>query len=251
MKVLKAIVRFLNKIVDLSFLLVCLIMFLIGLYALYDSYLVYQDASDHSLQKFKPGHEQEEEEREIKGNMVAWLTVHGTSIDYPVMQGETNSEFLNKNPYGDYSLSGSIFLDSRNSPDFTDPYSLIYGHHMEHGMMFGAIDRFLDEEFFRTHHTGALIVGDTTYALEFFAIVEAEATDDAIFFPTEHDDLTLPFVWQHALYKSDHYWPLDRECIVALSTCKYPDTADRTILFAAIRIPGIDFVYEEEEPDKD
>ncbi|MBR1845920.1 MAG: class B sortase, partial [Oscillospiraceae bacterium] len=61
------------------------------------------------------------------------------------MQGETNGKYLNTDPYGEYSLSGSIFLDSRNAGDFSDSYSLVYGHHMADGMMFGALDAFFDE----------------------------------------------------------------------------------------------------------
>ena len=81
--------------------------------------------------------------------MVGWIVVDDTNIDYPVMQGYDNSQYLNLDPYGEYSLSGSIFLDSRNSSDFTDPYSIIYGHHMEYGKMFGAIDDYLDDQYER------------------------------------------------------------------------------------------------------
>ena len=111
---------------------------------IYDSYMVYQQATDNSILKYKPGYETDDEtNKKITGNMVAWLTIDDTNVDYPVMQGEDNNEYLNKDPFGDYALSGSIFLDSRNDPEFKDYYSLIYGHHMEHGMMFGAIDEYL------------------------------------------------------------------------------------------------------------
>lgn len=78
------------------------------------------------------------------------MTIDDTNIDYPVMQGEDNNEYLNKDPFGNYALSGSIFLDRRNNPEFKDYYSLIYGHHMEHGMMFGAIDEYLNEDYFNS-----------------------------------------------------------------------------------------------------
>jgi SrtB family sortase len=65
-------------------------------------------------------------------DLVGFLTVEGTNIDYPVMQGIDNSHYLNTDPFGAYSLSGSIFLDSRSSPDFSDEYSVIYGHHMDY-----------------------------------------------------------------------------------------------------------------------
>ena len=114
-------VRFFDGIVDRAFLLLSLLIFLIGMYSLYDSYLVYQQAGGSDIFKFKPGYEGEgAPEKEIVGNMVSWLTVDDTNIDYPVMQGEDNMEYLNTDPFGEYSLAGSIFLDNRNSPDFSD-----------------------------------------------------------------------------------------------------------------------------------
>ena len=230
---LRKCIRLLDRLEDLAVLIGCLFLFLIGLYGLYDSYLVYQDANDTSLLKNKPGYGSEEAEKEIQGNMVAWLTLDDTKIDYPVMQGEDNTEYLNKNPYGEYSLSGSLFLDSRNADDFTDPYSLIYGHHMEHGLMFGALDSYLAEEYFHTHRTGQLIVGDEVYSIRIFAVVEAEATNEQIFAPTEIPaSETLFYIQTHAVYFENDVEK--NSPILGMSTCKYPDTADRTIVFGTL-----------------
>lgn len=235
MKTLKRTVHFFDRIIDTSTLIISLLLFLIGGYALLDSYLVYMNANDTDILKFKPGYESYTDlNREIEDNMVAWVTIDDTTIDYPIMQGSDNVEYLNKNPFGDYSLSGSIFLDSRNDPEFLDEYSLVYGHHVEHGSMFGALDDFLEEEFFDTHSHGELIVGDTTYDLSVFAIIEADANEEAIFAPTETED-TLPFLLKNALYLKNQEFPRNSERFVGLSTCKYPDTSDRTIVFATIK----------------
>lgn len=66
-----------------------------------------------------------------------WLTLDGTRIDFPVVQGADNMVYVNTDVYGDFSLSGAIFLDSRCPADFTAPYSIVYGHHIEDGGMFG------------------------------------------------------------------------------------------------------------------
>ena len=71
-------------------------------------------------------------------------------------RGKENYEYLNKDPYGEFSLSGSIFLDARNDPDFKDDYSLIYGHHMEKGAMFGALDDFQDRAYFDQRRSGTV-----------------------------------------------------------------------------------------------
>lgn len=236
-KLLKKTIRMLDGLIDRSLFLLCILVFLMGAYGLYDSCMVYYQAADDSVLKLKPGYEAEEDEedREIQGFMAAWLSMDGSDIDYPVMQGENNSEYLAKDPFGEYSLAGSIFLDSRNSPDFTDGYSLIYGHHMEHGMMFGALDEWLDEKYCSGHRTGELIAGDEVLKLQVFAVVEAEATREELFAPTETDwDVTLSFITERAriLYEEDI--PRDGERIVALSTCKFPDTAERTVVICKI-----------------
>jgi len=90
----KKVIHILSEIEDAFVFLICVLLFLIGLYALIDSYLVYQHANDTSLLKHKPGYEAEEVDREIVGNMVAWVSLEGTNIDYPVMQGINNEEYL-------------------------------------------------------------------------------------------------------------------------------------------------------------
>ena len=230
---MKKVVHLLDRLEDMVGLLVCLVLFLIGLYATVDSWLVYHHANDDSLLRFKPGYEREAADQPIQGNMVAWLTVDDTMIDYPVMQGETNEEYLNKDPYGNYSMSGSIFLDSRNTADFTDAYSLIYGHHMEGDYMFGPLHHFLEQDYLDTHPSGELIVGDVTYEIMFFAALEAPATQELIFNPTEYlvEDI-LKYVKEHAQsYENDP----KEGTVVALSTCKYPDSANRVLLFGYMK----------------
>lgn len=241
---LRKIIRYLDRGEDFAVFLVCILFFLAGLYGLYDSYMVYKSANDTSILKYKPEYQaQEEPDKEIQGNMAAWLTVDNTNIDYPVMQGESNTEYLNKDPFGEYSLSGSIFLDSRNAPDFSDAYSLIYGHHMENNLMFGALDAFLEEEYFDTHRSGELIIDGTPHALSIFAVVEAEATNEAIFAPTETDvSETLNYIEKHALFLDEKAMTDkgENESLLGMSTCKYPDTAERTIVFAMLDNPAVE-----------
>jgi sortase B len=222
---------------DLCMLLFCILLFLMGLYALYDSVLVYMQANDTRLLTYKPGYEGEEtKEEEIQGNMVSWLVIDGTGIDYPVMQGEDNTEFLNKDPYGKYSLSGSIFLDCRNSPDFSDEYSLIYGHHMEHGLMFGALDKYTDEEYFDTHKEGKLLTAGESLQIHLFAVVEAEATETAVFSPTEvKRETTIAYIKKHARFLEEEAIPKEGTAFIGLSTCRYPSTAERILVFGSLQ----------------
>lgn len=228
-------IRLIDRVTDLALLLFFLLLFLIGGYTMYDTILIYNQAEGSDLRSFKPlvtpdGSVAAWDMSALSEDVVAWLTVYDTNIDYPVMQGENNSEYLNKDPFGNYSLAGSLFLDSRNASDFSDQYSLIYGHHMEYGRMFGALDSFLDEDYFDSHRTGTLTVSDHVYKIEFFAALEADASAEEIFAPTESEG-TLEFVCEHAVIWCEP----DGEKLIALSTCKTSQTTARTIVFGVMK----------------
>lgn len=213
---------------------VLVIILLIVMYCLYDTWYLYDHTLDDSILKYKPGVSDgiSPEDSPITDDMVAWITIDGTNIDYPVMQGIDNVKYLNTDPFGEYSLSGSIFLDSRNRPDFTDEYSLIYGHHMEYGKMFGALDDFLNSDYLRGHTGGTLIIGkeaEKTYDLEVFACMEASAREDVVFNPGQSDEIRQ-YVKDHAkIYETERS---DR--IIGLSTCAEGDMVTRIIVFCYI-----------------
>lgn len=241
----KKLIRLLSRMEDYLVLFFCVGMFCVGSYGLYDSYLVYHQANDDSILKYKPGYEGEEPEKEIQGRMTAWLTLEGTGIDYPVMQGESNFEYLNKNPYGEYSLSGSIFLDCRNAADFSDEYSLLYGHHMEKGYMFGDLDFYRNEEFFNAHEEGTLILRKTDsdekenaeeqIEIRIISVMEALATDEVIFqvgkdVSGDKIQEILDKIEDTAIYKR----PYEGNELIGFSTCKYPDTTERTVVIGEL-----------------
>ncbi len=239
---LKKVIRSIDKGLDRSILTVLIIVFLIGCYGIFDILSVYAEAQDKSVLKFKPS-EGQLLTQDLSGN-VAWLTLDDSSIDYPIMQGTTNETYLNTDPYGKYSLSGSIFLDYRNSPDFTDAYSLVYGHHMEKNLMFGSIDQWLDEDYFNAHRTGTLTTSNRIYKLNVIAVCEENASTVQLFQPTDVEAReTFAYIQDHSVYLDE---TVELTHVVALSTCKYPDTEERTMLFCEMTL-----VYEGENTELD
>lgn len=235
---LRKTVRIFDTATDIAAFIVCLILFLIGMYSIYDSYMAIREASDESVLKYKPGYDEgaDADSKDILPGMVAWLTVDGTKIDYPVMHGQDNMEFLNKNPFGDYSLAGSIFLDYRNKGDFSDPYNLIYGHHMEEGVMFGSLDDFIRQDFLASHSTGRLVVGDDTYDILFYAAFHAQATDISVFSPAEQDGSeVIAYAKENAKALMPERELVDGDTVVALSTCRYPESIERTVVIGALK----------------
>src|SRR5699024_1912905 len=56
-------------------------------------------------------------------NVVGWITIDGTHIDYPILQSDNNIDYLTENYNGQYSIAGSIFMDYRNDFEDNDLYS--------------------------------------------------------------------------------------------------------------------------------
>lgn len=216
-----------------SFLrLFCLAVVFLGCYSLADTISLYQDAGSSSWLRFRPSPQKSADPViECLDGSVGWLNLAEAGLEAPVMQGSDNTEYLNKNPAGEFSLSGSLFLDARNKPDFSDSYSLIYGHHMEHWLMFGALDHYLDENFFMAHPEASLTVNGTEYRLEIFAVLECSAYEEIVFNPPESTQL-LNWIHAHARYQRQ---VTDSGRILGMSTCQYPDTQTRTVVFAMIR----------------
>ena len=232
----RKVIIFFDKLFDRIVILASLLFFLICVYAMYDAAMVYYNANNTSVLKYKPDLTNPEILREISEDAIAWITVDGTRIDYPVMQGNDNHEYLNKDPFGKYTLSGSIFLDYRNATDFSDSYSLLYGHHMEYGAMFGALDEFKNKEYFDSHRTGRLIaVSGAKYDIRFFAAVMVQATDPLVFDPakTSPDRLLEKLSGSAMIYE-----PPETEGalkLIALSTCQAADTIDRMVVFGVMK----------------
>lgn len=176
----------------------------------------------------------------INPDVKAWISVDGTHIDYPVVQGKTNLEYINKNIYGDFAFDGAIFLDTRNDPNFKDPYSLIYGHHMENGGMFGDLALFLDKNFFEENKTGTLLTEEGEYKIDFFTVIQADGYDQNVFNPSNitNDQEKMEFL-QYLKQKEVNsrdikIEPEDR--IIGLSTCTSVQTNGRTILYGILRL---------------
>lgn len=218
-------------------------------YSLWDNQQVYAavDNVQASLMQFKPvvsedgdGGASFDELLAINPDVKGWLTLDGTAIDYPVLQGETNFSYINTDVYGNFALAGSIFLDSDLDGAFTGRYNLLYGHHMENSKMFGDLDLYKDESFFAQNTTGTLILPDRTYHLETIACLLVPASEDAIFHPYQWSrklNGLIDFVQENAIWlREDILQQLDPEPggsqILAMSTCSSEFTDARTILLA-------------------
>lgn len=217
-------------------------------YALWDNSRIYSAANDvqADMIKIKPVVEEDggasfEELLAINPDVCAWVTLDNTKIDHPVLQGSTNLTYINRDVYGNFALAGSIFLDTRNKRDFSDAYSLLYGHHMENRGMFGDLELYKKKTFFDKNTTGMLILPDRAYNLEIFACLLIDAGEDEIFdteqWQTDIDRL-LSYVEDNSLHQREKVIKkleqMDNPKVLALSTCSSEFTDARTIILATM-----------------
>lgn len=83
--------------------------------------------------------------------VIGWLKIDDTNIDYPVMQTGDNEYYLDHNLNQEYDKNGSIFMDK--DCDVLKPSTnfILYGHHMKSGQMFGKLDLYSSEEYYKKH----------------------------------------------------------------------------------------------------
>lgn len=248
----RKVIWLLDSIVDMIVLLFILLLIAFGVFSLWDTHRMYQSAAPTVLETYKPDREPYlsfDQLHEINKDVFAWVTVYGTNVDYPVAQGENNDEYINKSATGEFALYGCPFLDSENAADFSDLNSIIYGHHMDKGMMFGDLDLFLEKEFFENHEYGNLFFGGKHHGLHVFAIIEADAYDFTIY-NTAVTEVDQPEYLQHIYTEAKFTRDIGLDTgdhVVLLSTCAGGLTNLRYILAAEVT----DKTYEDpfyEEP---
>jgi len=218
---------------------VLLLLFLFGGYSLWDSNHIYKAADSSVYSMYKPTYEKTisfEEMQKNNKDIFGWLTVYGTNIDYPLVQGEKNSTYLNRDIKGNYSVSGSLFLDYRNSPHFTDFNSVIYGHHMDKNVMFGEIEYFANKTVFDEHQYGNLYYDEKDHGIEFFAFLETDAYDTSVYAVPVQETLSQQYL-DNLIKKAKNTREIGvtgDDKIILLSTCTAESTNGRHILIGRI-----------------
>ena len=230
-------VRMTNEVVSMAVLIVILLLLAYGCYAIWDLGKVYHAADSMRYSTYKPAADNPlsfQELQAINPEVFAWLTVYGTHIDYPVVQGKNNLKYINTNALGKYALTGAIFLDTHNSLDFTDFNSIVYGHHMDKDTMFGEISSFADPAYFQAREYGTLYFNGQDHGLVFFAFLNADAYDTAVFRPgirgQEQQQAYLDMLLGKAVNVRSEVSVGIGDRIVMLSTCSSASTNGRAIL---------------------
>lgn len=225
----------------MSILLLILIFFTVDIYGIWESKQIYLQAETARYAPYKPSkidrNQSFDQFRTLNPEVIGWITIFDTNIDYPVVQGKDNRKYINTNPQGKYSLAGAIFLDARCRKDLSDFNSIIYGHHMEKQVMFGELGLFIDEQYFEAHRHGMLYCDDNEYGLDICLVLVCDAYDTSIFTTNLTDTVAKEVYINDLLGKAktkgyDCFSSDDH--IVLMVTCASGLTNQRTVVVARV-----------------
>ena len=175
----------------------------------------------------------------VNNDVVGWIQIPGTIVNYPVYQGATNDTYLHSDAYGNYSLGGLVFLDYENTaPGMVDVQSIIYGHHLRNGAMFKPIADMDKQEMFNSVSTVWYVTESNAYELEPLCVYYTDGYDENVrvfsFETVEDRRAYLSDIVAKAVTKSSDAEDvcLGADHVLTLVTCNYIEEGElgRTVL---------------------
>ena len=156
-------------------------------------------------------------------DVVGWLYSEGTSIHYPVVQGEDNEYYLSHLFDGTANPNGCLFLDYRVASDFSEGNSIIYGHYLTDGTMFTSLSGYKKQEYYDSHPRLLLVTPQEKFVVELFSGYVASVTDKAC--QTQFSTQEEWEVWLERIAACSGFIseirPTTQDKILTLSTCSY------------------------------
>lgn len=211
-----------------------------GLQDIYYEELEGEGSSHYSGEKrVRPGFEGL---KEVNDDMIGWLTIDNTNIDYPILQADNNTAYLNRNYYGDKSIAGSIFMDYRNNVTMNEKNYILYGHRVKDGSMFQHLTKYLEQDFFEDNRTFTFDTLYDSYEAEIFAVYNTMI--DFNYIETDFDDMDeyqalLDGIYERSIYTTDVDVSVDDQ-IITLSTCEYTLDPDDSRLVVHAKLKKIE-----------
>ena len=160
--------------------------------------------------------------RKINSDIIGWIVIEGTQINYPIVQAKNNSFYLNHSYDKKWSGFGSIFMDYKSTSDFSDYNTFIYGHHTKNGSMFGELYKYLDESFYKEHPFFYLYTPKNNYKVEIFSSYIDKSDSDSYkdqFSSKEDYQYYLKYIINKSKYNTGIKVDFNKDKIITLYSC--------------------------------
>lgn len=159
--------------------------------------------------------------REVNPDVLGWILIPDTQLEYPLMKGLDNQYYLEHTWDKKRSAAGSVFLEQTSSEDLSDTHTVIYGHRMRDGSMFGSLGDYKKLEYWEKHPYVYIVDDHGVHRYQIFAAYEADIgskTYQVGFSGEESMQAFLDHCVQSSVIDTD-IEPLADDRILTLSTC--------------------------------
>jgi len=171
----------------------------------------------------------------LNSDVKGWLYSENLGINYPVLQAEDNDKYLRADLYGNWLISGTVFVDYRCGEVGENKNYIIYGHNMDNGTMFGSFLDYRDQAYYEAHPTIDYLTPSGYHKIELVAGLVVNKTD-VIYYPDpfkEDLDAYLAEALENSVFDSGLDFGED-DRLVILSTCSYEHDNARFVLIGRL-----------------
>lgn len=166
-------------------------------------------------------------------DIVGWLYLEDSPINYPVVQSNDNDYYLRRLVNGEYNIAGSLFMDYRNASNLENNNTIIYGHNMKNNTMFGSLQEYKSQDYYDNHKVMYYFTSEKNYIIELFTgytiSVESDIYDLSVIDSSKLEE------W---ISKSDfesNTKVTEEDKIITLSTCAYEYDGARYIVMGVLK----------------
>ncbi len=176
-----------------------------------------------------------EELKAINEEVIAWIEIPDTEINYPVLHRENdNAYYLSHTFQNKVNSSGAIFMEAKNSPDFSDYHTIIYGHNMRVGTMFGTLSDYESPTFLATHPIIYIDVEEGLMQYQVFSCYKTTAKSNTYTIGFQPDQVYADFlsnIKERSMYDTGVDVTIEDK-ILTLSTCSEGAKGNRFVVHA-------------------
>ncbi len=159
--------------------------------------------------------------QEENEDVVGWIRFDSMELSYPIVYSGDNETYLRADLNKEYSKAGTLFIDGKNQPDFIDGNTIIYGHNMKNGSMFGKLKKYKKDGFYEENQYFTIYTNQKAMRYHIFSYYDVEETDGFYFTMYEGEDVLQKLYsdMQKKSYYNTGVEVTGRDSTVTLSTC--------------------------------
>ncbi|MBE5869609.1 MAG: class B sortase [Lachnospiraceae bacterium] len=179
--------------------------------------------------------------REVNEDVIGWIMIPDTVVNYPLLQGEDNDYYLNYTWDKQKNRVGSIFLESTSSPDLSDFHTIIYGHYLKERTMFSPIRNYKNQSFWEKRPYVYIATDEGVFRYEIYASYEAGITTATyrLGFESEQEKQEFIDVGVKQSVIDTGIVPEITDRILTLSTCTGRGHATRWVVQARLKMENV------------